>query len=50
VRRNRKETQHGNDERIRVEEVRRGPKILFDVVARVAGEMTAHLSRKRNAD
>jgi acetylornithine deacetylase/succinyl-diaminopimelate desuccinylase-like protein len=30
-------TEHGNDERIRVEEVRRGPQVLFDVVARVAG-------------
>lgn len=30
-------TEHGNDERIRVEEVRRGPRILFDVVASVAG-------------
>jgi acetylornithine deacetylase/succinyl-diaminopimelate desuccinylase-like protein len=30
-------TEHGNDERIRVDEVRRGPKILFDVVAQVAG-------------
>jgi acetylornithine deacetylase/succinyl-diaminopimelate desuccinylase-like protein len=30
-------TEHGNNERIRVEEVRRGPKILFDVVATVAG-------------
>jgi len=29
-------TEHGNDERIRVEEVRRGPEILFDVVAGVA--------------
>lgn len=29
-------TEHGNDERIRVEEVRRGPRILFDVVASVA--------------
>jgi acetylornithine deacetylase/succinyl-diaminopimelate desuccinylase-like protein len=29
-------TEHGNDERIRVEEVRRGPMILFDVVAEVA--------------
>ncbi|HEY6764789.1 MAG TPA: M20/M25/M40 family metallo-hydrolase [Candidatus Sulfotelmatobacter sp.] len=29
-------TEHGNDERIRIEEVRRGPKILFDVVATVA--------------
>ena len=31
-------TEHGNDERIRVEEVRRGPRILFDVVAGVAGQ------------
>jgi acetylornithine deacetylase/succinyl-diaminopimelate desuccinylase-like protein len=31
-------TEHGNDERIRVEEVRRGPRILFDVVASVAAE------------
>ncbi|HYA25077.1 MAG TPA: M20/M25/M40 family metallo-hydrolase [Terriglobales bacterium] len=31
-------TEHGNDERIRVEEVRRGPRVLFDVVAAVAGE------------
>ncbi len=30
-------TEHGNDERIRVEEVRRGPKVLFDVLAAVAG-------------
>ena len=30
-------TEHGNDERIRVEEVRRGPQILFDVVAGVGG-------------
>jgi acetylornithine deacetylase/succinyl-diaminopimelate desuccinylase-like protein len=30
-------TEHGNDERIRVDEVRRGPRILFDVVAGVAG-------------
>jgi len=29
-------TEHGNDERIRVEEVRRGPRILFDVLAAVA--------------
>jgi acetylornithine deacetylase/succinyl-diaminopimelate desuccinylase-like protein len=29
-------TEHGNDERIRVDEVRRGPQILFDVVAAVA--------------
>src|SRR5205807_1808950 len=28
-------TEHGNDERIRVEELRRGPRILFDVVAAV---------------
>ena len=31
-------SEHGNDERIRVDEVRRGPKILFDVVASVAGK------------
>jgi acetylornithine deacetylase/succinyl-diaminopimelate desuccinylase-like protein len=31
-------TEHGNDERIRVEEVKRGPRILFDVVVAVAGE------------
>src|SRR5215469_2117515 len=31
-------TEHGNDERIRVEEVRRGPRILFDVVAGVAAK------------
>jgi acetylornithine deacetylase/succinyl-diaminopimelate desuccinylase-like protein len=30
-------TEHGNDERIRVEEVRRGPQVLFDVVVKVAG-------------
>jgi len=30
-------TEHGNDERIRVEEVRRGPAILYDVVMAVAG-------------
>jgi acetylornithine deacetylase/succinyl-diaminopimelate desuccinylase-like protein len=30
------DTEHGNDERIRVEEVRRGPRILFDVMASVA--------------
>jgi acetylornithine deacetylase/succinyl-diaminopimelate desuccinylase-like protein len=30
-------TEHGNDERIRVEEVRRGPRVLLDVVAAVAG-------------
>jgi acetylornithine deacetylase/succinyl-diaminopimelate desuccinylase-like protein len=29
-------TEHGNDERIRVEEVRRGFQILFDVVTTVA--------------
>jgi acetylornithine deacetylase/succinyl-diaminopimelate desuccinylase-like protein len=29
-------TEHGNDERIRVEEVRRGFRILYDVVTRVA--------------
>jgi acetylornithine deacetylase/succinyl-diaminopimelate desuccinylase-like protein len=31
-------TEHGNDERIRVEEVRRGPRILFDVVPAVAAK------------
>jgi acetylornithine deacetylase/succinyl-diaminopimelate desuccinylase-like protein len=31
-------TEHGNDERIRVEEVQRGPRILFDVVTGVAGK------------
>jgi acetylornithine deacetylase/succinyl-diaminopimelate desuccinylase-like protein len=31
-------TEHGNDERIRVEEVRRGPRVLFDVVAEVGAE------------
>lgn len=30
-------TEHGNDERIRVEEVRRGPRILYDVVMASAG-------------
>jgi acetylornithine deacetylase/succinyl-diaminopimelate desuccinylase-like protein len=30
-------TEHGNDERIRVEEVKRGPRVLFDVLAAVAG-------------
>jgi acetylornithine deacetylase/succinyl-diaminopimelate desuccinylase-like protein len=30
-------TEHGNDERIRVEEVKRGFKVLYDVVAIVAG-------------
>ena len=30
-------TEHGNNERIRVEEVRRGPTVLYDVVTRVAG-------------
>jgi acetylornithine deacetylase/succinyl-diaminopimelate desuccinylase-like protein len=29
-------TEHGNDERVRVEELRRAPRILYDVVARVA--------------
>ena len=29
-------TEHGNDERIRVEELRRGPRILYDVVMTVA--------------
>jgi len=31
-------TEHGIDERIRVEEVRRGPRILYDVVMGLAGE------------
>jgi acetylornithine deacetylase/succinyl-diaminopimelate desuccinylase-like protein len=31
-------TEHGNDERIRVEEVRRGPRVLFDVVAEIASK------------
>jgi len=31
-------TEHGNDERIRVDEVRRGPRVLFDVLAAVAGK------------
>jgi acetylornithine deacetylase/succinyl-diaminopimelate desuccinylase-like protein len=31
-------TEHGNDERVRVEELRRAPRILFDVVTRVAGQ------------
>ena len=31
-------TEHGNDERIRVEEVRRGPRVLFDVVVKAAGQ------------
>jgi acetylornithine deacetylase/succinyl-diaminopimelate desuccinylase-like protein len=31
-------TEHGNDERVRVEELRRAPKILYDVVTRVARE------------
>jgi acetylornithine deacetylase/succinyl-diaminopimelate desuccinylase-like protein len=30
-------TEHGNNERVRVEEVRRAPKILYDVVTMVAG-------------
>jgi acetylornithine deacetylase/succinyl-diaminopimelate desuccinylase-like protein len=30
-------TEHGNDERIRVEEVRRGCQVLYDVVSQVAG-------------
>jgi acetylornithine deacetylase/succinyl-diaminopimelate desuccinylase-like protein len=29
-------TEHGNDERIRVEEVQRGPRVLFDVISAVA--------------
>ena len=30
-------TEHGNDERVRVEEVRRAPRVLYDVVVSVAG-------------
>jgi acetylornithine deacetylase/succinyl-diaminopimelate desuccinylase-like protein len=30
-------TEHGNNERIRLDEVRRGPRVLYDVVMRVAG-------------
>ncbi len=30
-------TEHGDNERIRVEEIRRGPRVLYDVVATVAG-------------
>jgi len=32
------DTEHGNDERIRVEEVRRGFRVMFDVVTRVAAK------------
>src|SRR4029077_7825775 len=42
-------TEHGNDERIRVEEVRRGPRILFDVVAAVTGK-EVNSWRRRPAD
>jgi acetylornithine deacetylase/succinyl-diaminopimelate desuccinylase-like protein len=31
------DTEHGDNERIRVEEVRRGPRVLYDVVTQVAG-------------
>jgi acetylornithine deacetylase/succinyl-diaminopimelate desuccinylase-like protein len=30
-------TKHGDNERIRVDQVRRGPRVLYDVVAKVAG-------------
>lgn len=30
------DTEHGNDERVRVEQVRRAPRVLYDVVAEVA--------------
>ncbi len=30
-------TEHGNNERIRVEEVQRGPRVLYDVLMKVAG-------------
>ncbi len=33
------ETEHGNDERVRVEELRRAPKILYDVVTLTAATM-----------
>jgi acetylornithine deacetylase/succinyl-diaminopimelate desuccinylase-like protein len=32
------DTEHGNDERIRVEEVRRGFRVMFDVVTRVSAK------------
>ena len=31
-------TEHGNNERIRIDEVRRGPRVLYDVVMKVAGK------------
>ena len=31
-------TEHGNDERVRVEELRRAPRILYDVVTKVAAQ------------
>ena len=31
------DSEHGNDERVRVEQVRRAPRVLYDVVAEVAG-------------
>ncbi len=30
-------TEHGNNERIRIDEVRRGPRVLYDVLMKVAG-------------
>jgi acetylornithine deacetylase/succinyl-diaminopimelate desuccinylase-like protein len=33
------DTEHGNDERIRVEEVRRGFRVMFDVVTRVVAKL-----------
>jgi acetylornithine deacetylase/succinyl-diaminopimelate desuccinylase-like protein len=35
-------TEHGNNERIRVQEVSRGPRVLYDVVIKVAGETSSH--------
>ena len=32
------DTQHGNDERVRVEQVRRAPRVLYDVVTGVTGD------------
>src|SRR5437660_1682262 len=41
-------TEHGNDERIRVEEARRGPRVLYDVVAAVAAQ--SNLGARRYPD
>jgi len=42
-------TEHGNDERIRVDEVRRGPRILYDVVMTVAGSPKTSVVRDNHA-